>query len=119
MPTEPIPPAPVLEWDEPQAYHNADGSTFVRLVQHEGTYFGPLDLGIYNGRHDYVRVPTTWLPALLALANAALPSNDPHKLTKRDADNLCEWAEDSPRSVAADMRALAAKLRALLPPDAD
>jgi len=53
---------------------------------------------------------------IIARANHNLPNDSPYKLTQADVDALLGAAPDEPRSVAAQMRTLAAKIAALLPP---
>lgn len=70
------------------------------------------------------------LPALIALANAALPDDDPRKITRADVEAVQaaagriegEWGALGPvgnrsEEHATELDALAAKLAALLPPD--
>jgi hypothetical protein len=60
----------------------------------------------------------------MALANAALPDDDPRKITRADADGLSRLIDDEfpftgkhvwPQAIF--LRTLAAKLDALLPPE--
>lgn len=61
------------------------------------------------------------VPALMALANAALPDGDPRKLTREDValirgERFGGFKDDAPALWRA-VDALAAKLAALLPPE--
>ena len=73
-------------------------------------------------------VPRECAPALMALANAALPDDDPRKITREDVAacrafdfNFWGMESDSVEVRRADcerLQLLAAKLAALLPPEA-
>lgn len=61
------------------------------------------------------------LPALIALANAALPDDDPRKITREmvgDLDSCASWAEgEGQRDLADRVRRFAAALESYLPPE--
>lgn len=76
---------------------------------------------------DEIALAARELPALIALANHALPDGDPRKITRADVEVLEEasrylgaraYADDAgtyERTGAMSLRTLSAKLRALLP----
>jgi hypothetical protein len=68
-----------------------------------------------------VPVPADALPAVIALANAALPDGDPRKITRDDLLNLSADLDTAAgeRGSACEMASwpLYAKLAALLPPE--
>lgn len=66
----------------------------------------------------------TWnYPQAMALANAALPDDSPHKITRADVDFLRDelggdwWLGDPEDPDAPRMKRILAKLYALLPPE--
>lgn len=71
--------------------------------------------------------PDIDLPALIALANAALPDDDPRKITREWVREICYAAEaaawgdgaqnESDRQAAAALNAIAAALESYLPPE--
>lgn len=68
---------------------------------------------------DRLRVSKDELPALLALANDALPTDSPHKIARADAEHLIYMADVCDLSQingANELRDLAGKLTALLRP---
>jgi hypothetical protein len=72
---------------------------------------------------DDIGVPVSALPAVVALANAALPDDDPRKLVAADVKALNESAEliegEYHHSLLPSaLCALAARIAALLPPEA-
>lgn len=105
MPDAPIPPA--LTADEWARVPRPDVTDFT------GRYLGSSTAQESDaGAH-----------AIVAVANAALPDSDPRKLTRDDVAALClaastiraEWGDDDPE--ARDLRRVATKLAALLPPE--
>jgi hypothetical protein len=96
-----------------------------------------MSVGVESGAEDsyvvYRRLDQ--LPALIAIANHALPDDDPHKLTQADVDALSKFEEylgvlwdDVERGDEGDpvsagdeyfaVKKVVAKIRALLPPRA-
>lgn len=68
---------------------------------------------------DAIPLPPDALPAVIALANAALPDGDPRKITRADVDVLRTAYLDT-LGVSDDepsLKPLIAKLAALLPPE--
>src|SRR5689334_156495 len=93
-------------------YAVTDGGTWQYTMR--GFDTGEVSIEAPDGRD--ADIGSRHLPALIALANAALPENDPHKLTRDDVSLLESARQDLAGKVADDVRALAAKLAALLPP---
>lgn len=75
---------------------------------------------------EYVVVPLELLPAVAALANLGRPDSDRGKQGRRDANRLLNIAAELespngrlPLNAPAELRAVAAKILSILPPDGD
>ena len=108
-------------------YHETDGPDYTEDID---IAIGPSGQSVYvrrktNGSIEYVGLHGDKIPAVIALANHALPDGHPLKITREDVNELASIARDhqypygpSGRIDEGDILAkLAAKLAALLPPE--
>jgi hypothetical protein len=89
--------------------------------------WGDLSYDKYGERSTYSTPDGSVAHAAMATANACLPSGHPGKITREDVNDLLSFAESGvcdgmsncsrDPDAAAALRALAAKLAALLPPE--
>jgi len=106
------------KWRETQTLERHGSGAGIEAVEvSDGALF------LWNSRYQELHVPLSELPALIALANAARAEDDPGRLRREDvaalrhAEHIIRKVEGY--SVASALESLAAKLNALLPPEAD
>ena len=104
---------PVISAEEWASVH-AENANGLASGLPSGFYIDSMDGDLVSGTFTNPFPPLV----LVALINAALPEDDPHKITRADVDML-ESSADNDHDAYLNreaMRRLAAKLRALLPP---
>lgn len=76
------------------------------------------NLGL-NAFDEAILIGAEEFPAVLALANASLPDDSPYKITREDVELVRDSVNELfvQDRVGPGLRALAAKLAALLPPE--
>jgi hypothetical protein len=119
MPDDPRPALTPEQWAE----RNVDTEAFYGYVDDAGIIVG--ETGEDMGGPVGVFVYQDHLPAVMALANAALPDGHPNKVTRADVEDLAavisayDWDTIHGEPLARRERAARAlaKLRALLPPE--